>query len=355
MQHRKYGVHGLVFGGLMAALAVVCALVPFLSVFMPIPLIMAYVRYGGRIATLTGIVAVLFSALFVGPVQAFLLLVPSGILPGLALGFGFRHKKKPLTTMLIAVLVFFLGFGIEYFVARLAVLDGQDPIASAMESPEFQQVMDQIDGIYDAYKESLESMTITSAQQEEARDQAIARLNEMQENMPEMMILLLPSSLFILGAASSWFNYLLCRWILPRFGMEVPAPTPFEEFRLPVWLTWVMILLLLGTQSVKGSLLNAPWQVKVLINLSQPLMYIFVLVGFAVAYGWLRKRQISKPAAVLIIAAVFLFLKQSGLYFYLMLAMWDTVFDFRGLGYGLLSHPRGVSRGGEGHESDSEK
>lgn len=337
MQNRKYDARGLVFGGLMAALVVMCALIPFLSYFMPIPLVMAYMRYGGRVATLTSIVAVLFSALLVGPVQAFLLLVPAGILPGLAFGYGFRHRLKPLVIMLIAVVISFVSFGAAYYVTRLAVLGGQDPIVAMLEQPAAQQFVD-------LYFETQEKWLLALQQQSDAQrlaaEQALSQLQEMREHLADVTRVLMPSGIFLAGVVSSWFNYMLCRLILPRFNLEVPAPTPFGEFRLPIWVTWAMVLALFGTQYMGGSLVDAPWQVQVLANLATPLLYICTFVGFAVAYGWLRKRNISKPVAILIVVAVLLYLRQSGLYFYLLLALWDTIFDFRGLGHGLFSQLR---------------
>ncbi|MBP2019482.1 hypothetical protein J2Z79_002921 [Symbiobacterium terraclitae] len=47
MQSRFTQTRGLVFGGLMAALIVVFSLVPVLSFLMPIPLVLAFVRYSG--------------------------------------------------------------------------------------------------------------------------------------------------------------------------------------------------------------------------------------------------------------------------------------------------------------------
>jgi len=339
MQNRKYDARGLVFGGLMAALVVVCALIPFLSFFMPIPLVMAYTRYGGRIAALAGVVAVLFSALLVGPLQAFLLLVPAGILPGLVFGYGFRHKLKPLVIMLIAVSVFFIGFGVDYFVTRTALLGGQDPIIATLESPEMKQAMDRVFALMEG---QLLSASPRSEAERQALDQALSQLQEMREHMPDIARVVMPSAIFLAGALTSWFNYVLCRLILPRFGVAVPAPTPFGEFRLPLWLTWAMVLVLFATQYIGGSLVDPPWQVRVLINLAGPLIYICTFVGFAVAYGWLRRRGIPKPVAIFLVVAVLFFLGQLGFYFYLLLAMWDTIFDFRGLGHGLFSQLKGA-------------
>lgn len=336
MQQRSPGVRGLVFGGIMAAMVVVFALVPLLSLFLPIPLVLAYVRYGGRVAGLTAAVAIVFCALFVGPVQAFVLMVPAGVLPGLAFGYGFRRKLSPLIIGLIVVTVFFVGFAANYAVMRVAMFHGRDPFAATLEQPQMRQLVDQF---FDAGEQLLKAQPASTEAQQRNLELSLGQMNEFRQNPLEAMWALLPASLFFLGAVSTWINYMLCRWILPRFGHAVPAPTPFREFRLPVWLIWVYMLAMFGAQYVGSSLLNAPWWVKLVMNVIGPLAYIFLLVGMAVAYGFLRKKEVPKPAAILFTLLGLVLLRGLGMQLYTMLAMLDTVFDFRGLGHGTLKRP----------------
>lgn len=336
MHNRSSGVQGLVFGGIMAAMVVVFALVPFLSIFLPIPLVLAYVRYGGRVALLTAIVAVLFSALVVGPIRAFGLIAPVGVLPGLMFGYGFRHKLRPLTIGLLAVVVFFFGQAANYTVTRSVVLGGRDPVAVAMETP---AVREQFDKNLNVVEQFLKSQPTGTDQQKQAVAQMLTRFDEMRTHPVETFWIMLPSVVFIMGGISAWLNYMLCRWILPRFGHTVPQPTPFREFRLPPWLTLGYAVLALGGNYLTGSVLNAPWWVKLLNNIAGPLMFIFVLVGMAVAYGFLRKKELSKPLAVGFTLAGLFLPGGLGPTVYMMLAMWDAIFDFRGLGHGLWKRP----------------
>lgn len=336
MHNRSSGVKGLVFGGVMAAMVVVFALVPFLSIFLPIPLVLAYVRYGGRVALLTAVVAVLFSALFVGPVRAFLLMVPVGVLPGLMFGYGFRKKLTPLIIGLLAVVVFFLGQAANYTVTRTVVLGGRDPIVVALETP---AIREQLDENLNGIEQLLKSQPAGTEQQKQAAAQMLTRFDEMRAHPVETFWLMLPSVVFVMGGMSAWLNYMLCRWILPRFGHAVPQPTPFREFRLPAWLTLGYAVLAWGGNYLTGSVLNAPWWVKLLTNISAPLMLIFVLVGMAVAYGFLRQKELSKPLAVGFTLAGLFLLGGMGMTVYMMLAMWDAIFDFRGLGHGLWKRP----------------
>ncbi len=332
MERRSGRASGLVFGGIMAALALVFALVPVLTIFLPIPIVLTYVRFGGRTAALTSVITVLLSAMFLGIVQA-ILLVPGGILPGLVFGYGVRNKLRPMTIGLIAVVFFFVGYAAEYTISRAVMFEGRDPIQAAAESEVGRQQLSQTIGFL---RSVYAPANATPAQQQSA--QALLQLlDEFERNPVAMTWTLLPSGLFLLGSISTWINYQLCRLVLPRFGHEVPKATPFGEFRLPAWLTWVFVLLSMAMSfsGLQGSLLAAPWWVQLLFNVLSPLSLIFVLSGLAVAYGFLRKRDIPKPAAIGITLLGF-FLGQYGQTLYMMLAMWDTIFDFRGLGHGML-------------------
>lgn len=340
MQNRTLRVRGLVFGGLMAALLVVCALIPVLGAFIPIPLILAYVRYGARVSVMSAIVAVLFSAMFVGPVQAFLILVPMGVLPGLAFGYGFRNKKKPLITGLLVVLLFFIGTAADYVVTREAVLGGRDPIADTLNSKEMR---DMLNPIFNAVEQSYKNYPAKNDTDKQNVQKAVDQLEQIRKDPVSYYWYLMPSMVFLMGVGFTWINYWLCRLILPRFGHEIPTPTPFGEFWLPAWVTWSFALLLLGVSyfRVDISKLSGPWWVQGLTNLLYPLQFVFVFVGMAVAYGFLRKKNVAKPLAVLLMfAGLFLLGGGLGMLLYMMLAMWDTVFDFRGLGHGALKRPK---------------
>lgn len=333
MERRSGRVTGLVFGGIMAALVVLFALFPILVLFVPIPLVLTYVRYGGRVAGLTSVVAVLFAAMFMGPIQAILLL-PGGVLPGLIFGYGLRNGLRPLTIGLIAVAAFFLGYAGEYMVTRVALFEGRDPIAMTAESEVGRAQIERLLQMMEPFTQVPQNAT--KAQKANA-ELVKARLEEMRQNPTGVVWAAFPATLFLLGTLSTWINYQLCRLILPRFGHEVPKPTPFGEFRLPMWLTWVFALTSFGVSygGIQKSLLNAPWWIQVLETVLGPLMLIFVLSGMAVAYGFLRKKDVPKPAAAGL-CLVALFLGGLGTQLYTLVAMWDSIFDFRGLGHGLL-------------------
>ncbi len=339
MHQRSVGVRGLVFGGIMAGLLVLFALVPYLSIFIPVPLVLTYVRFSGKTAVLTAVVAALLTAMFVGPIQAFLITVPFGVLPGLIFGYGLSRKLKPLTVFLLAVAVFFVGFAANYGVTRVAVLGGRDPLEAALENPQIRQSLTDLTNGMDQFVAVQEQAAKTEADKKSLEQQKVL-IADMRKDPLRYAWATLPLGVFSVGALLTWMNYRMCRAILPRFGHPVPRFTPFSEFRLPTWSVWVFFLASLGTRYLGQSLLDAPWWVKVIANVVPPMIYIFLAYGLAVAYGWLRRKQnMPKGMAILFSLALALIPRGYGMQLYVMLAMWDTIFDFRGLGHGMWKRP----------------
>jgi uncharacterized protein YybS (DUF2232 family) len=322
----------------MAALVLVFALVPFLTMLVPLPLVLVYVRYGGRTATLTGLVATLLALMFQGPAITFFFTVPAGILPGLAFGYGFRHKRKPIVIGLIAAATFVGGYAVNYVAARAAFMGGQDPIQEMVEAPGMRDLFDQV---LSPLQQSVENQPATTDAQKAAKETQLAQIKEYREHPVEVTRVLLPSILVFSGIFSAFINFSLCRFMLRRFGHEVPDRAPFSRFTLPSWSIWVFSALLLGSFYLNRSLLDAPWWVKTLANIMSPLTFVFALAGLAVAYGYLRiNMKMTKPVAMSIAVLVpFLFLKTGAMMLYAMLAVFDTIIDFRGLGHGIWKRP----------------
>lgn len=337
MNYRQSKVSGLVFGGIMAALVVLFALVPFLGVLMPIPLVLAYVRYGGRVAGLSALISSVLCLMVQGPAVALGFMIPGGIMPGLMFGYGFRHRLKPVTTWLLAVAVFFLSFGVQYMIQRALVFGGQDPIVAVVESELGQQ---QMKATTQLMEPMLQQLANGSPQEQQAAEQMRARIQEYQANPAATVWVLLPSILFLVGAGSAAFNQFMCRLVLPRLGHEVPPSTPFGELKLPAWVSvaYFIIFALSASTGVltSGTVLNVPWFVQVLMNLFQPLALVMAFAGVAIAYGFLIRKSISKPFAIAIIVLVTMVMQ---LQLFVILALMDPIMDFRGLGHGWLQNP----------------
>lgn len=318
----------LIFGGLMAALVIIFAFVPFLSFLMPIPLVLTYLRYGGRTALLTAVVATIFAIFFTSPDVALLTVLPMGVMPGLAFGLGFKRGWKPVLTALLALAVFFVGYAGNYAASRWLFFDGKDPIVMAVES---EAGREQIGAMVTLMEMAIDQQPVSTEAQKQQVEQIRAMLTQMKTEPTKMIWALLPSGLFLIGALFTWVNYLLCLRILPRFGHKIPAPSPFGELRLPAWATLGYFVLMFGGQYLLQPAGEGAWWSDLLRNVVFTLVYIFYLFGLAVVWGFLRKKDVPKGFSVLISALTLLFFGQ----WLLILAAWDAIFDFRQLGHGL--------------------
>jgi uncharacterized protein YybS (DUF2232 family) len=322
----------LIFGGLMAALVIIFAFVPFLSFLMPIPLVLTYLRYGGRTAVLTGVVSTVFAVFFTSPEVALLTVLPMGVMPGLAFGLGFKRGWKPVMTALLALAVFFVGYAADYAASRWIFFNGKDPIVMSVESDAGRQ---QIDTMVSLMETVLAQQPTQNDAQKQQVEQVRGMLTQLKADPAKLIWSLLPTGLFLMGALFTWINYMLCLRILPRFGHSIPAPTPFGELRLPAWATLGYFVLLLGGQYVLQPAGGGAWWLDLLRNVILTMVYIFYFFGVAVVWGFLRKKDVPKGMAVLITVLAFMFLGQ----WLLILAAWDAIFDFRQLGHGLWRRP----------------
>lgn len=323
----------LIFGGLMAALVIIFAFVPFLSFLMPIPLVLTYLRYGGRTAVLTSVVSTIFAIFFTSPDVALLTVLPMGVMPGLAFGLGFKKGWKPIMTAVLALAVFFVGYAGDYAASRWLFFAGKDPIVMSIESEAGRA---QINTMVSMMESVLQQQPVATDAQKQQVEQVRAMLTQMKTEPAKMVWALLPSGLFLLGALFTWVNYLLCLRILPRFGHHIPAPTPFGELRLPAWATLGYFVFMFGGQYILQPAGEGAWWTDLLRNVLFTLVYIFYLFGLAVVWGFLRKKDVPKGFAFLLSAlALFVFGQ-----WLLVIAAWDAIFDFRQLGHGLWRrHP----------------
>jgi uncharacterized protein YybS (DUF2232 family) len=324
---------GLIFGALMAALVIIFAFTQVLAFLIPIPLVITYLRYGGRVAVLTGLVATIFSLLFASPDVALLQVLPMGVLPGLALGMGFHRKWRPLYTGALTVLVFCFGYVLIYLLTKFVFFGGQDPIVQMV-----QMMKGSINQSIDLAQRLSAQLVAAGGSQEQIQGY-IKNLTAVRENLEGFIRYLMPILLASSGIMLAWLNMKLCAKILPRFGLQISGPTPFGDLRLPVWSIWGCFALLLGLRVAALPFGGQPWWIEVIRNGLYALSLIYSTVGLAVAYGWLIRRGVPKPFAILVSLFGFMIFG----WIYLILAAWDAIFDFRGMGHGTWRRPASKS------------
>jgi uncharacterized protein YybS (DUF2232 family) len=262
--------------------------------------------------------------LFASPDVALLQVLPMGVLPGLALGMGFHRKWRPLYTGALTVLVFCFGYILIYLLTKYVFFGGQDPIVQLVQA-----MKGSLNQTIDLVK------TLSTGASQEQIQQYVKSLTTMRDSTDGLMRTLLPTLLVSTGILLAWLNMKMCAKILPRFGFNIQSPTPFGNLSLPVWSIWGCFVLLLGSSRLPILSFDGPWWVRVLQNGLYALVLIYSVVGLAVAYVWLIRKGVPKLIAILI--SLFALMMFS--WIFLILAAWDAIFDFRGLGHGTWRRP----------------
>jgi uncharacterized protein YybS (DUF2232 family) len=86
---------------------------PFLGMLYPIPIALAYLRWGVRTAWMTMIVTVLLLTILMGPTRSIQFMIPHGILAVL-LGFLWRRRSPWLVSLALGTIVRALGIAFQF-------------------------------------------------------------------------------------------------------------------------------------------------------------------------------------------------------------------------------------------------
>ncbi|MBP0000327.1 MAG: DUF2232 domain-containing protein [Cyanobacteria bacterium SID2] len=96
---------------------------PLLRIFFPIPIALAYLRWGKRASWMSALVSGLLLSVLMGPTRSILFIVPYA-LQGVLLGFLWRRRARWGTAIFLGMLIG--AFGVFFKVWLLSVLLGQD-------------------------------------------------------------------------------------------------------------------------------------------------------------------------------------------------------------------------------------
>jgi len=306
-------LRGLAEGALMAALCVVLGLaayyVPVVGMAAaltgPVPIVVAYLRQGPRVAFLAAVVAGILLSAFLGAMQGLVMGFAFGSM-GLALGMGFSRRAAAFTTVLWASLAVAaataLSLGLSFLFLHISPASMMEEMLQAYESAGEMWGRLGVPGM-----------------QEQART--------MVAMMREALALLWPATFtgaFVVAAAINWA---VARGILRRLGYRVPDPTPFVEWRVP---RWVVIPFLLGWAAMAvGPHYHLQWLYRVGANLSMLLSVVMAAEGAAVALSFLR-RWLGGSATLVLVAFLFL-LPGVAWPLIVWLGVFDLIFDYRRL------------------------
>jgi uncharacterized protein YybS (DUF2232 family) len=307
---KRLGTRALVEGALLAAAAVVLVLVGFyvpipgaiLTFFWPVPVILIQFRYGWKAGVLTVVVATLLLASFVGLMQAFTIALSLGS-QGLLLGWAFKRKLNPFTTLLMAGIAIALNMVVSVVILRL--FTGVDFIADLRH----------------AFLQSQQMAQNWLGRLPSGAEQELVN----PEQLTEMFVALLPTLVVVAALINALINFEVGRAVLTRLGYDIRPLPPFTEWELPMYTLYGYAL------GVSVNFLRPSIQWQGIEALSNNLIFffsvLFLVQGLSLAYFLLRRAEISKGLSV--------FLLVIGIYmpmFAQMLTlagMFELVFKFR--------------------------
>ncbi|CAN1211434.1 DUF2232 domain-containing protein [Tumidithrix helvetica PCC 7403] len=93
---------------------------PFLRMFFPIPIALAYLRWGKRAAWMSTIVTALLLSVLMGPIRSIQYIFPHGLV-GVLLGYLWRHKVPWGISLSFATIVGALGTAFQILFLSLLV------------------------------------------------------------------------------------------------------------------------------------------------------------------------------------------------------------------------------------------
>ena len=272
----------IVEGALLAACTALLGLLAFysgLGWIQPIPVLLAYLRNGGRNACLVALLGCLLLALWVGPfgaVAAVAFTAATGLVPGRVIrqGYGAVVAVSVMTAALLVV-------GAMGFAASLLIWHINPWLHAWRALGQFLQ----------ARRHLLRAATGLSPRRARQR-----------------VVLLFPATLVLGAAAQATATYALAEGVLRRLGAPMPRLPAPARWRLPRWLAFPFAAL------AAGAWLLPPVAVRLVVaNLLILVAGLYGVVGAAAGWRALRGAGLRGGALALTLAAGLVVLAVTGL------------------------------------------
>ncbi|MBC7338897.1 MAG: DUF2232 domain-containing protein [Firmicutes bacterium] len=311
MALREAGLRGLAGGALMAALCVVLGLsayyIPVLGVAAlfvgPVPIVVACLRHGPRVAVLAAVVAGVLLGVFLGALQGLVMGFAFGTM-GLALGLAFSRGASASATVLWAALA---SAGATALSVGLSVLFLGLSLAQMVEQ------------MFEAYEAAGELWGRLGAPGLAEQTRAMLAM------IKQAFALVWPAAFAGAFCVLAAVNWAAARAVVRRLGYRVPDPAPFVEWRFP---RWVAIPFLLGWAAMVLQPYHRMHWLSVLgTNLTMLLSMAMLVQGAAVAFAFLRRWLGGSAGFILVL----IMLVQPVVTWTLVmwLGVFDLLFDYR--------------------------
>lgn len=298
---------------MLAALTVVLLLpaiylpvLGMLTLFIwPVPITVLGVRHGLRVSFLAMITAGLIASLLTHPLTAGSMVVWLGFL-GLTLGYCFRHRYPPITTLGLGTLTV-LASTMVLFLLSLVVF-GVNPFTA------WQEVFAESSGqVLEFYRQ----MGISGQQ--------LAQMEELYSDMVEMFRYLLPATLLMGSVFAAFINFTVARLVMAKLGQPVPGLPSFDRWQFPRNMVWGYLAGILSHYG--GNYYGISLLVEIGINVYVIFNLLFAVAGLAVVHYFLQQYRVHRILRVL--ATIFIVLNPVLFQLSSLLGIFDVVFNFR--------------------------
>ncbi len=304
---------GAMLTTLMVGLTYLSMYSVFVSMLIPVPLILLVVRHGLRTGVLVAVVAAFVSSLvFSSPLMAVNLLI-TGIL-GVSLGMGLREKFNFAQLLAAGVIASLVTFGLR--IGVYSILFGTNLVSMGLEAMEAS--VGQWSSIYETFG---------------VPDDMLVELESMTAVLTESVRMLIPLGILLSALLQTYANLFFVRLLAKRIRdihIDVPWVPPFARWRWPWYAAWGFIVVrVLSLVPVFFPSVEEVWY-TVMMNLDLFFIYLFLLQGIAIGWFFFDKYNVAK----ILRGVMVVLLLTGGGPFTLVVAlagMLDTWFDFRKL------------------------
>lgn len=285
----------------------------FALLFCSIPVTIVTVRHGGFAGGLTGILAVILTTLFMGPLSAVAIGLQY-ILLGWVMGYMLFKRKSAVKTIHASVIAAAFAALAMLFI-NLALM-GFSPESIAAYLDEYQKEM------LTMYETT--GMTAILAQQGMSQ----AQISEFLIQMINIAIRIMPAMMIISHGAMAIVTYFITTYILKRLKIRIPRAHGFQNWILPGSFVWALIAV--WALWLAGDYISISWMNILILNLLLVFAALLFLNGLAFSMHIVKFKEMSMWMKLF--TAFFVMLFFTGFIVGLILTgLADLLFDFRKL------------------------
>ncbi|KEK25642.1 YybS family protein [Bacillus gaemokensis] len=285
MKRTRLITEGAVLLAVYAVLLLISLYIPVVSTValfaLPLPFLLFMVRYPFSSTCMLFTAALLVTIIVSSPLSLVNTCM-SGLI-GVALGYMYKKKKRPVEILLVGMLAYLFSFVLIYVVS-IKLFN-----------------IDLIKQMQDVFKEGIE-------QSEKIMKVAGAPITKEQKDLfgqfSDMIRVLLPSLLVMVSFVFSWITVLMAGNVLRRLKYTVTPWPKFRNMQLPKGIVWYYVILILLSMFMKvesGSYLDMAFS-----NLYAIFSLLLVFQGFSCIAFFVHLKGYPK-AVPIIIFVLFLF------------------------------------------------